>query len=291
LGVEYDLWMAHKGEQPLAAGIVLRRGREVLTAPFGFSLYQGILLSATGAATPPHERYHLLPDLLGSFAVELAGHYDRLSFCLHHSLDDLRGLQWFHYDEPEKGQFVLTLSYTGVVDLMTWHDFPKYLEGIRKTRRYEYRKCLENGLVAEASKDVDLISHLYALTFQRQGITPSAEVDRLLRSIAAAALSQGFGEMLVCRTPSGEPASATLFLYDEHCAYYLIGANDPAHRSTGSGTFLVIENIRRCMERGIRSVDCCGINSPNRGDFKTSLNALPLAYFTATWQGPMGTKP
>jgi len=31
-------------------------------------------------------------------------------------------------------------------------------------------------------------------------------------------------------------------------------------------------------------VDFVGINSPNRGDFKTSFDAVPARYFLVTWQ-------
>ena len=77
-----------------------------------------------------------------------------------------------------------------------------------------------------------------------------------------------------------------MFLNDHRGAYYLIGANDPEYRHSGSGSYLMLESLRRSQERGLATVDFVGINSPNRGDFKTSFNAVPVPYFVATWERP-----
>ena len=71
-----------------------------------------------------------------------------------------------------------------------------------------------------------------------------------------------------------------LFVFDRDTGYYLIGANDPGFRKYGTGSFLVLEQIRKCFEHGIKAIDFIGINSPNRGDFKTSFNAQPFSFFT-----------
>src|SRR5262249_12920131 len=88
----------------------------------------------------------------------------------------------------------------------------------------------------------------------------------------------------------GEVAGANLFLFDRSCGYYMFGANDPEYRKTGAGTLLLAHSIRHCMERGLESVDVVGINSPNRGDFKTSFNAAPSAYHVVTREAPEGPR-
>ena len=286
LGVEYNFWFVEKNGQPLAGAVILRRGNIPLYAPYSYTMYQGILLAKHSNSLPPHGRAKWILEVTEALLNGLSEHYDRLSFCLHYAFGDLRCIQWFHYHEPHLGQFKFDLYYTGLLDLTTSSDFNTYLATIRQTRRYEYRKALREGLTVELSQDIDTLDHLHCLTFERQGLERSEEAERLLRTIAAAALAHGFGELLICRDRSGEVTSATLFLYDEQCGYYLFGANHPAYRSSNSGTFLMIENIRRCYVRGVKRVDMCGINSPNRGDFKTSFNALPAPYFVATWEKP-----
>ena len=286
LGVEYDLWFVEENGQPQAGAVILRRNAEPILAPYLFTLYQGLLFAEHSRTLPPHSHPKWTLEVTETLLKDLSERYDRLSFCLHYATEDLRGLQWFHYHEPHLGQFKMDLYYTGLIDLTASPDFETYLTTIRTTRRYEYRKALREGLTFEVSQDIDTLDALYRLTFERQEIKLDTNVVQLVRAITTAAISQGFGELLLYRNATGEAASATLFLHDEHCGYYLIGANHPAYRNSWSGSFLVLENIRRCQTRGLKWVDVCGINSPNRGDFKTSLNAIPVPYFVATWERP-----
>lgn len=284
LQAEYDLWFVLKNGHPQVGAVILRHDDEVLPAPYPFTMYQGLLLSQAISAQPAHRRSKSLPEVFEFMLAELSSHYHRLSFCLHYGLTDLRGLRWFHYHEAHLGQFKMDLYYTGLADLAVLPDFEAYLGTIRESRRYDYRKALEEGLTVEVSQDIGTLDRLHQLGFERQGLDRGEEAGRLLRAISGAALAHDFGELLLCRDADGQAASATLFLYDEQCGYYMFGANDPAHRSSNSGTYLFLENVRRCQERGLKWVDVCGINSPNRGDFKTSFNAAPVPYFVATWE-------
>jgi lipid II:glycine glycyltransferase (peptidoglycan interpeptide bridge formation enzyme) len=83
--------------------------------------------------------------------------------------------------------------------------------------------------------------------------------------------------------PDGAVAAAALFVYDRTAAYYLAAGTDPELRETGAGTSIVLAFIERAIARGLHGVDVCGINSPQRGDFKTSFNALPVPYFLTRW--------
>ena len=290
LGLRHELWwVTERGTPRLGAVIVKDDAGVPLRAPFPLSLYQGLLLHPAHAALPVHSRVPwtmaLVERLLGGLEVS----HDRLSFCLHPSFEDARAFSWFHYHEPQRGRFRIELYYTGWIDLASPRSFDEFLSSIRETRRHEYRRALAAGLTVEPSKDVDMLAALYRETFSRQGIDVDPAADRRLRAVAASALAEGYGELLLCRTPAGEAASATLFLYDERCGYYLLGANHPAHRRSGAGTFLVLQHIRRCRDRGLQRVDVCGMNSPNRGDFKASFNAVPVPYFVVIWDSPPRT--
>lgn len=286
LEVEYDLWIVRESDRLQAGAIVLRKNQEVLRAPRPFALYQGMMFAGDEDGSAVHRRARWAPGITEAILVGLAERYDRLSFCLHHSAGDLRGLQWFHYHQPELGKFHLDLFYTGLIDLTTWREFEEYLAKIRRSRRRDYHASLRVGLTVEVSRDIDALDRVHQLTFERQGLKREAETNRLLRAIAEAALTHGFGELLLCRDANRDVVSAELFLYDERCGYLLIGGNHPSFRDTGSSTLIVLDSIRRCHARGLRHVDVCGINSPDRGDFKTSFNAVPVPYFVATWDRP-----
>lgn len=286
LGEDYDLLLVQKDGCSQLGAVVLKRDGQPICAPYPFTMYQGILCDGSSRNTPYHRRAKWILGVTEFLLAEMEQRYDRISFCLHYGIEDLRSFQWFHYHEPQHGQFNIELRYTGLLDLSVVPDFDAYLLTVRKVRRYEYRQAQSEGLTIEQSNDLDTLDRLHRLTFERQGIQRSDEGKRLVRAISKAALSTGFGQLLLCRDKQGTVASASLFLYDNNCGYYLFGANNPEYRKTGSGTYLALEHIRRCKEKGLTRVDFVGINSPNRGDFKTSFNALPMSYFVVTWESP-----
>jgi GNAT superfamily N-acetyltransferase len=286
LGEEYDLLLVEKDGHSQLGAVVLKRDGQPIPAPYSFAMYQGILFDGSIRTMPRHSRAKWSLEVTEFLLAEMEQRYNRISFCLHYALEDLRSFQWFHYHEPQRGQFKIELRYTGLVDLSGVPDFDTYLTAIRNLRRREYRRAQSKGLTVEESNDLDTLDRLHRLTFERQGIDRNPKEERLLRAISEAALSKSFGWLLLCKDKQGIAASATLFLYDSHCGYYLLGANDPDYRNSGSGTLLILENIRRCREKGLKMVDFVGINSPNRGDFKTSFNAVPVPYFVVTWERP-----
>jgi len=287
LGAPFELWLLKKGEQIQAGAIVLsgEDGRP-LQAPFPSTWYMGVLLAKFVGEMPAHSRVETGLAIVNELCAAFGERYTRISFCLHPRFEDLRSFSWFHYHEPERGQFTIDLRYTGWIDLTASKDFESFLATVRSTRRYDYRRALAKGLTVEVSTDIALLERLQALTFARQDLAMNPQEAKLLRAIASAALAHKFGEMRVCRDAAGEPASATLFLFHKDTGYYYVGANDPAHHHLNSGTFIFLDNVQNCMRRGLKFIDTCGINSPNRGGFKTSFNAAPQPYFIVTWNKP-----
>jgi len=279
LADDYELPVIEEGGHITMGAVVMLHDGAVLPAPYPLTMYHGALCCAESERMPHHRCARWLPERVEFLLAAMARRYTRISLCLSHRFQDIRGFQWFNYHEPGRGTFAAKIGYTGLLGLHAVVDFDTLLAQVRTVRRQEYRMGVERGLNIEPSSDVQLLNRLHAATFKRQGVTRSVEEEKVLLAVSEAAVRSGFGELLVCRLGDGEPASATLFLYDERYAYYYIGANDPEYRDTGSGTFLVLENIRRALERRLAAVDFVGINSPRRGDFKTSFNARPVPYY------------
>jgi GNAT superfamily N-acetyltransferase len=286
LGEDYRLLMVEEGGEPLCGVVLHLRDGQPCSGDCLFGIYQGVLLSSSICDQPLRRRASRTSQILNFLLAELETSYDRISVCQHYRFDDLRSFSRFHYDHPERGRFRIELQYSGVMDLSQVVDFDRYLRSIRNLRRREYQRCRTGGFCVCPSRDLDTLFRLYQQTYARQGLSCKAEEVRAFLSGSQAALEKGFGEMLICVAPDGAVVSASVFLRDRDCAYYWIGANDPEYRQTGSGTYLMIETIRRWQQKGLKAIDFVGINSPNRGDFKTSFNALPVRYFTATWERP-----
>lgn len=236
-------------------------------APFPFTPYQGILFGQTVAAQPRHKRVTTEFRLTDFIIKNLIERYGNFSMALSLAFDDLRPFLWHNYHQPDAPHFTIRNRYTAMLELKGFQ-LDAYLKSIRAVRRQEFNKS--TAKTAETF-DVALFLGLYRKTFERQGIAVSEQQQTLVRDICASALAHGYGRLSVAASDVGV-ASMALFIYDERCAYYLFGANDPERRNSGASTLLMVDNIRSMAERGIAKLDFVGVNSPNRGDFKLSFN-------------------
>ncbi|MDZ4816273.1 MAG: GNAT family N-acetyltransferase [Verrucomicrobiota bacterium] len=284
-GVPQLYWVEEDGRPLLGASLLLDKSGAILSPDHTLSLYVGLYVSSSLEQLVPHKKTKKLLEVIELMMESLSTLHNHLVFVLHPSFPDLRGLQWFNYHAPEKGKFDISLRYTGIVSLEDM-DREKYLTSIRSVKRYEYKQAKDAGYKVVSTKDVALLNRIHETTFARQGLQRTESEVAEMEKLATAAVSEGWGQIFICETPEGKPASATLFLYDSTTGYYLVGANDPEYRKSGAGTFLVLENIFYCLEKGLKKIDFIGINSPNRGDYKTSLGGVPVPYFYAEWKKP-----
>ncbi|MBI4238750.1 MAG: GNAT family N-acetyltransferase [Deltaproteobacteria bacterium] len=287
LGCPYRLYRVTKGDAVVAAVPVLldADGVRPQCAPHPFTLYQGPMFAASVAAMPIHSRYPMQSTILEFLIESLVQQLGRVSFCLHHSLVDIRQFVWYRYHQPASERFAVHVRHTGLIDLRAYRDFEAYLESVRPVRRREYRKAVASGLAVQVGTvaDVGMFTELFVKTFGRQEITLPAEELRWFQRIAAMALQTGMGELLFCVQSDGQPICGTLFLYDPRCSYYLLSGTDTEFRKSAANTMLLFENVQRAQQRGLSWVDCIGVNSPWRGDFKIGFNAAPTPYYVVTW--------
>jgi hypothetical protein len=286
LGLRKEYWAVFYRGRPVLGTPLLFDGDQPIAELAPFTMYIGPVLSTDISKQPPHRRLPLVIRAFSSLFGVLTQNYDRLAFSLHYCWDDLRGLSWYNYHTPERGRFALSTYYTGVLTLAELTDEAAWLSKIRTSRRQDVDKARRAGLTCSLSDDIDLLIRLYRATFERQQITVSEATLTTLCSIATSALRMKSGFINVCHSAVGGAVSAYLIVYDMNCAYYLVGANDPIGRSSGAGALLMTDCLRRCHEMGLKNFDFVGINSPRRGDFKTSFNAAPRAYVDASWRRP-----
>jgi len=284
LDVGCERWVVLRRGQPVLATPLLVNDGIPIAAPYPMCVYHGIMLDSRSTTLPAHTRVSRTLDLVDFLLAQLSKVHDTMSFCLHHNFPDVRSLSWFGYHEPQLGRFHLDVRYSAVLDLAALDDLDGYLRTIRDARRAEYVRASDAGFSVEPRQDLDSLERLHRLTFERQGIELGAIERQVLRSAGAAMLAAGTGEFLACVAPTGEIASGTFFLRDDRSAYYWIGATDPEYRRTGAGTFALLESLRRSRAAGLASADFVGVNSPDRGDYKTSFNAAPVLYMVADWR-------
>jgi len=273
---DYDLLTIVNNEGILIGAIVLRDKNDVIIDPYP---NHGVLVSSHFDDIASHKKVSQLLELTKILINECVKRYIRVHFSMHISFNDIRSFQWHNYHLNKKDQFKVDVSYTGILDIGRINNFNEILKISRSIRRQEHKKCLLGGFRVEESDNVSILNKLHQKTFERQGLKRSKNEKFIATILAKESIEKGFGRLMICRDSKGVPAAASLFVFDRYTGYYLIGANDPGFRKYGTGSFLVLEQIRKCFEHGIKAIDFVGINSPNRGDFKTSFNARTVPLF------------
>ena len=246
-----------------------------------FLTYGGVMLEPADDVEPHRRVVHRLRHLT-AFLEMLCARFDRLAMVNSWTLDDLRAFQWHNYHGPRDQRFALRPIFTGVLDLNRTKDWDAYVASIRTLRRREAKRAAD-AIDIRPSDDIELFLDLHDATYARQDLSLDPESRDYRRRLVAAGLAGGFGTLQFAYDETGTACSAIFVLANARTAYYLFGANRPEARKTGASTLLMLQSIRTAAENGLDWFDFCGINSPNRGDYKISFNAEPRVYFAATY--------
>jgi hypothetical protein len=295
LGEPFDCWfVCDQSGPPLLAVPVQRRDGGPRFVPYDsyttyrFAIYQGPMLAAHVAAGATHDAVPQRLELLEFMLSQLSERYPRLAWVLHPALQDVRAFTWFNYHHEAGGRFVVSPRYTGIIDLTLQHH-DAYFQSVRRLRRREFKAAAQAGIICEPSTDIDLLDRLEDMVFERQALERTDDDRASRRALTESALRHGYGRMWVARLPSGEVATAYLFLVDERAGYHLFAGNHPDLRKSGATTYLMFYALEQLRREGKQWMDVIGLNSPRRGDFKTSFNAVPTLNFLVTWSRPQST--
>ena len=274
LGVQKKCYVvtSPKGEV-LAGAALMLNGAQMVRAPFPFTPYQGVLFSKS-LSLLGHQKRTLSEFRITTFLIEaLLKIHPNFSMALSPFFKDLRPFLWHNYGKVVHPQFDLIQRYTGHLSLIDF-ELNRYLSSVRTVRRQEYKKTHAK---IQQSNDLSLFLKLYKETFERQGIEIQRHTLELVKNICVRAMADGYG-LLSSAHVDGHVASMAFFVTDKTCAYYLFGANDPEMRDARASSKLLIENISKFAARGLERFDFVGVNSPQRGDFKLSFNAMLVPY-------------
>jgi hypothetical protein len=279
---DYDCLFVVKGELILLGALIIKKKSK--ESDLVYWPYQGVLLSEYVESISSHKKNKICLSAVQFLLTELESIYSSTNFSLHHSLIDLRAFQWHNYNNDKGFKPNLVLKYTGILRIDEVQNFNEILANVRTVRRQEYKKCIKNGFKIEQSTDVGTLTLLSKKTFERQGLKISTQALAHTENYVKKILSKNIGRLTICKNNLGAPVSACLFLFDNKTGYYHIGGSDPDYRNEGISSYTLLDQIHYCLKQGLSSIDFMGINSPNRGDFKTSFNADPKTYFDLSFE-------
>ena len=247
--------------------------------PYAFCLYQGVFFPHLTLKnySDENERLRRLKRMIEC----LDSKAERIHLSFHPKVNDLRAIEWFYY-EAHNSNLVPNIKsrYTGLIEIEKFSSFDEYLKSIRKERLREYKKSLETQYKVDLhSSDLENFLNLYDLTFGRKGQTVSDKLLNRVKSIISAGLMDGSGNLKMLYSEDGEPVSGAYILSDKGTDVYLFGANNTNYRDSYGSTRIILDSLKETFQESKKIFDFCGMNSPLRGEFKSSFNARTTPYF------------
>ncbi len=106
-------------------------------------------------------------------------------------------------------------------------------KGFNENTRREIRKAEKKGVCVEATDDVNAFLAVNEKTFRRQGMKLPYE-RAYVRNLYSACLANGAGKIFLARGADGRVHAGNLIVWNQHCAYYLLGGGDPELRNSGA---------------------------------------------------------
>jgi hypothetical protein len=213
--------------------------------------------------------------------------YKCINFKLSTYFVDIRAFQWFNYHNDGL-KYQIKASYTSLVDIS---DFP-YEKDLNKisiyknassARRQQIRYAIKKQVSTTLTNDADSFVSFYNKTMINQNIfLPSSKLNEI-KFLIKELLKADLCIMVKSSTLQGVVGSMAVFLLDDKKSYYLFGANDPKFRDQHTGTAILWDSFYILSERGYNTIDLEGINSPNRGWFKTSFGGIIEPYYQVSY--------
>lgn len=272
-------YIVYRKETPFM-GICIPLKKDCFSTSYSvpFSPHHGLLYSTGNSELEYQKKQEATAVLLGY----LENIYSKISFSNHYTVQDMRPMLWHNYHDRTASHYKIDIAYTSV----------KYIKddvfiNMRSTRKYEYKYAKNKyGLkCVDGSCDIYSFMNLYQKTFLRQEINLDKSTLCMVENIVRTALNNRYGFMRYAIDINGDVISAVFILYHDDTAYYIFGANDPAQRKKGGGTFLLVNAMEEAKKMGLTYFDFVGVNSPMRGSYKLSFGGELKPYYICSLPG------
>ena len=243
-----------------------------------YCMYQGIFFIETSKSNYSDDIGRT--KKLSQLASTLFDSVSHAVLALHHSIEDIRGVEWYLYDKGFSSSLQYKVRYTGIVHIQNFTDFEEYKKSIRKVRLQELATIHKmNDVVLSTQPDIQIFLKMYKDMFNQRRISITQSELQRVSTIIENGLSTGVGNLLILQENNGTPISGIFTLSDKTTDFYQFGASNPTHLKLGGSSYLVLHAIELAFLNGRNYFDMVGMNSPNRGEYKASFNARVKPYF------------
>jgi hypothetical protein len=240
-----DWWLdATVGEDGWDVAVVKNKGEIIASMPYVLRSRYGMTAvtqppltpmlgpwlrprGARAAARISHEKETMqaLIDQLPAF--------DHFSQTWHSSVQNWQPFYWNGFKQTTFYSYVLPdLSDTGKL----WDGLDTKMRRSIKTARIGYHLQVRDDL------PLDDLLVLNRLTFERQGLSPPYP-DAFVRRLDAACVEHGCRKLLIAVDPDGVQHAGNYIVWDEHSAYGLMTAANPALRESDASSLCMWASI------------------------------------------------
>jgi hypothetical protein len=243
-----------------------------------YCMYQGIFFIENPKRNYSDDlgRTHKLSQLTSQL-VTLA---PNAVLALHHSIEDIRGIEWYLYEKGISSSLQYKVRYTGIVHLQGFSNFEDYKKSIRKVRLQELAAISKkNDVILSTEPDVKMFLEMYKDMFVRRGVNITQSELQRVATIIQNGLSTSVGKLLILQENNGTPISGIFTLSDKTTDFYQFGASNPERLKLSGSSYLILHAIELAFRNRRKYFDMVGMNSPSRGEYKASFNARVKPYF------------
>jgi len=278
LADESEWWGVERAGEIVAAWPLVRAvaGGEIAPPPFCY--YVGPMFARSLRDSRYHRYWSGYSAVFAALISTVVSVHPRFSFSMPLGSQDLRVLEWWNFDHPDRVGFSFKPRYTARVDLSQFDTSSAY-RCFASNRRKAIRRWAASPPDLVREVDPERLIALHDVALRRSGAVTTAVRDLMLRRLVDLVQS-GAGHLLGFRPAGAREAGAVILLLDgpdvSNAVFY--GA-EPEWRDQGLIAWAVWQGMRFARDSGRRWFDFNGANSPGRAADKHFYGARPELHF------------
>ena len=269
LNKDFNNYLFYEKDLPLIGAILFNDNLEKVPI-----FYNSIFISKK--IKSPHK----LNLICTEFINQILKYEKKIHLRLHYSVNDIRSFQWFNYNLNNSEKFLIKVFYTSILNIQKLNA-SNLINQFNSSRKNIINQAIKNEYFSEEVNDVNILNDLNQKSFKRKR---SKNEILMASEIANNALINNIGSLIVTYDKFKNPFAASLFLHDDETSYYSVGGSIPDDRKNGSVSLNIYDQILNSIKLKKKNIDFVGVNSPNRGYFKTSFGGDTKLYFECKYK-------
>ena len=276
-----DWWGFFKGKELICVWPIPITSTGQPTHDYFITYYIGPMWKRPLPDLPEHRSMSVVTSVYNSYMETFQKEYKSVMFDLPLGLIDVRPFIWQHKNN-EKIKSSIEIRYTAVLEIVAYE---KILKSFRQERRRELLKINKKDFeITFNSHDTAKICDFYKNNIKSLNFSPSRE--SMLKNFLNMQQEEGVISIQVTSKRNMKIVGFVLMgIFSDTCNV-ILNLCDTNFKGNKSflPTFLTDQIIQYACEKGLKTIDFNGANSPGLADSKHSFGAYPQLYFRITTQ-------